>query len=183
MRINLNECCAIFVDFQERLIPAIYGKEALLQSVVKLATGLSLLEVPILITEQYPKGLGSTLPEILEAAEGAPIIEKTTFGALENIEVMGHLEQLKQLGRTKVLLCGIEGHICVLQTALQLLEKGYQPIVVTDCISSRQQADLLVALMRAEREGVQFVTTEMVLFELIDSKEHPKFKAISALIK
>lgn len=183
MGLKQNNCCALIVDFQEKLMPAMHGKEELLKNSLKLLKGLSLLEIPMIITEQYPKGLGATLPEISEAAKGAPIIEKTSFGALESDDVLGHLEQLEQFGRRQVLICGIEGHICVLQTALQLLKKDFQPIFVTDCISSRHQSDLMVSLMRAEREGVQFVSTEMVLFEIMGSKEHPQFKAISALIK
>lgn len=183
MRLKQNNCCALIVDFQERLMPAMHGKEELLKNTVKLVKGLSLLEVPMLITEQYPKGLGSTLPEISEAAKGSPIIEKTSFSALESDDVLGHLEQLEQLGRKQVLICGIEAHICVLQTALQLLKKDFQPIFVTDCISSRHQTDLMASLMRAEREGVQFVSAEMGLFEMLGSKDHPQFKAISNLIK
>lgn len=183
MRLTQDNCCAMIVDFQEKLMPAMHGREALRTSVVKLLKGLSLLEIPMLITEQYPKGLGGTLPEILEAAQGAPVISKTSFGALGDNDVLGHLEQLEQFGRRQVLVCGIEAHICVLQTALQLLDKGLSPILVTDCIASRNQTDLMSAFMRAEREGVQFVSTEMALFELMGGKEHPQFKAISSLIK
>ena len=183
MRLTQDNCCALIVDFQERLMPAMYGREELQNNVVRLLKGLSLLEIPMLITEQYPKGLGHMLPELLEAAQGAPVIAKTSFGALENNDVLGHLEQLEQFGRKQVLVCGIEAHICVLQSALQLLDKGLAPIFVTDCIASRRQPDLMAAFMRAEREGVQFVSTEMALFELMGSKEHPQFKAISALIK
>ncbi|MEA5135869.1 MAG: hydrolase [Candidatus Fimivivens sp.] len=183
MRLTQNNCCALVIDFQEKLMPAMLGRDELQKNVVKLLKGLSLLEIPMLITEQYPKGLGTTLPEITQAAEGAPIIEKTVFGALGANDVLGHLEQLEQFGRKQVLICGIEAHICVLQTALQLLDKGFSPIFVTDCIASRHQPDLMAAFMRAEREGVQFVSTEMVLFEIMGSKEHPQFKAISSLIK
>ncbi len=183
MRLTQDNCCALVIDFQEKLMPAMYGRDALQQNVVKLLKGLSLLEIPMLITEQYPKGLGATLPEIAAAAQGAPVIGKTSFGALSNNDVLGHIEQLEQFGRRQVLVCGIEAHICVLQTALQLLDKGLSPIFVTDCIASRHQPDLMAAFMRAEREGVQFVSTEMALFELVGTKEHPQFKAISSLIK
>lgn len=180
MRLTQNNCCAMVVDFQEKLMPAMFGRDELQKNVVKLIRGLALLEVPMLITEQYPKGLGATLPEIAEAAQGVPIIAKTAFGALGANDVLNHLEQF---GRKQVLVCGIEAHICVLQTALQLLDKGFSPIFVTDCIASRHQPDLMAAFMRAEREGVQFVSTEMALFEIMGSKEHPQFKAISSLIK
>ncbi len=183
MRLTQNNCCALVVDFQEKLMPAMYGRDELEKNVVKLLKGLSLLEIPMLLTEQYPKGLGATLPDIAEAAQGAPIIAKTAFGALGSDDVLGHLEQLEQFGRKQVLVCGIEAHICVLQSALQLLDKGFSPIFVTDCIASRRQPDLMAAFMRAEREGVQFVSTEMALFEIMGAKEHPQFKAISALIK
>lgn len=183
MRLKPNNCCAIVIDYQEKLVPAINKKEELIENSVKLLRGLSMLEIPMVLTEQYPKGLGDTLPEIKEAAKGSPIVAKTTFSALENDDVLGYLEQLEEIGRNQVLICGIEGHICVLQTALQLLKRDFQPIFVTDCISSRHASDYMTAMMRAEREGVQFATTEMVLFELIGGKDHPKFKAISALVK
>lgn len=183
MRLTQDNCCALIVDFQEKLMPPMYGRDELQKNVVKLLKGLSLLEIPMLITEQYPKGLGATLPDIVGAAQGAPVIAKTAFGALGDNDVLGHLEQLEQFGRKQVLVCGIEAHICVLQSALQLLDKGLSPIFVTDCIASRHQTDLMAAFMRAEREGVQFVSTEMALFELMGSKEHPQFKAISSLIK
>lgn len=183
MRLTQDNCCALVVDFQEKLMPAMYGRDELQKNVVKLLKGLSLLEIPMLITEQYPKGLGATLPEIAATAQGAPVIEKTSFGALGNNDVLGHIEQLEQFGRRQVLVCGIEAHICVLQSAMQLLDKGLSPVFVTDCIGSRCQTDLMAAFMRAEREGVQFVSTEMALFELMGAKEHPQFKAISSLIK
>ncbi|MFV0496760.1 MAG: isochorismatase family protein [Candidatus Fimivivens sp.] len=183
MRLTQNNCCALVVDFQEKLMPAMDSRDALQKNVVKLLKGLSLLEIPTLITEQYPKGLGSTLPDIAQALQGAPIIAKTAFGALGADDVLSHLERFGQAGRKQVLVCGIEAHICVMQTALQLLDKGFSPIFVTDCIASRHQPDLMAAFMRAEREGVQFISTEMALFEMMGAKEHPQFKAISALIK
>lgn len=183
MRLKQNNCCALIIDYQQKLVPAMDRKEELIKNSVKLIKGLSLLNIPMIITEQYPKGLGETLPEIKEAAQGAPVFEKTSFGALGSNDVLCHLEQLEELGRDHVLICGIESHICVLQTALQLLRKDFKPIFVTDCITSRHPTDYMTALMRAEREGVEFATAEMVFYELMGAKEHPQFKAISALVK
>jgi len=103
--------------------------------------------------------------------------------AEEFYSIMEQLNKLKAEGREYVLICGIEGHVCVLQSALDLIKNGFKPVFVTDCITSRRCSDYMAAVVRAEKEGVQFVTTEMALFELIGGKEHPHFKAISALVK
>ncbi len=183
MELRQNNCCALVIDYQERLVPAMDRKDELIENSVKLLKGLSMLEIPMLVTEQYPKGLGATVAEIKEAFGDAPVYAKTAFSALGSDEVMEALDKLKSEGREYVLICGIEGHVCVMQSALDLIKKGFKPVFVTDCITSRRCSDYMAAIVRAEREGVQFVTTEMALFELIGGKEHPHFKAISALVK
>lgn len=183
MKLDQNNCCALVIDYQERIVPAMHGKEELLKNSEKLLKGLSLLGIPMIFTEQYPKGLGQTLPEIKQAAPEAPVFAKTSFSALGSGEVMELLKKYKAEGRKNVLICGIEGHVCVFQTALDLVSEGFTPVFVTDCITSRRPSDYMTAMMRAEREGVAFATTEMILFELIGSKEHEHFKAISAIVK
>ena len=183
MELRQNNCCALVIDYQERLVPAMDRKEELIENSVKLLKGLSLLEIPMVVTEQYPKGLGATVSEIKEACGDAPVYAKTAFSALGCDGAKAKLEEYKAQGREYVLVCGIEGHVCVLQSALDLAAQGFKPVFVTDCITSRRCSDFMAAIVRAEREGVQFVTTEMVLFELIGGKEHPHFKAISALVK
>ena len=183
MRLDQNNCCALVIDYQQRLVPAMFKKEELIANSVKLLKGLDLLEVPMVVSEQYPKGLGATVDEIKEALGDAPIYEKTAFSALGCPELLAKLKGFAAQGREYVLICGIESHVCVMQSALQLIDEGFKPVFVTDCITSRKFEDLAAALVRAEKEGIEMASTEMVLFELIKGKEHPHFKAISAIVK
>ena len=137
----------------------------------------------MVVSEQYPKGLGATVDEIKEALGDALIYEKTAFSALGCPELLAKLKEFAAEGRKYVLICGIESHVCVMQSALQLIDEGFKPVFVTDCITSRKIEDYEAALVRAEKEGIEMASTEMVLFELIKGKEHPHFKAISAIVK
>ena len=134
----------------------------------------------MLFTEQYPQGLGKTDPALLALAPGAPVIEKTSFGAADTPVFSA---ALRPLGRDQIILFGIEAHICVLQTALGLKELGYTPVFAADCISSRGEGDYAFALERARQEGILLTSCEALLFELTRAKEHPRFREISALIK
>lgn len=183
MRFNTENCCAIVIDYQERLVPAMNGKEKLITQSQKLLKGLELLGIPMIITEQYPRGLGSTVAEIKQAAPSAEVFAKTSFSALGCEEVAAKIRQFKSEGRENVLICGMESHVCVFKTALDVIDEGMNAVFVTDCIASRDPADLMAAMMRAEREGINFASAEMVLFELIGAKEHEHFKAISAIVK
>ena len=180
MRLNCERCAAVAVDYQERLLPPIRGRERLMKKSAELLEGLSLLSVPVLFTEQYPQGLGKTDPALLALAPGAPVIEKTSFGAADTPAFSA---ALRPLGRDQIILFGIEAHICVLQTALGLKELGYTPVFAADCISSRGEGDRAFALERARQEGILLTSCEALLFELARAKEHPRFREISALIK
>lgn len=170
---------AVIIDMQERLLPAMYEKENLLQNSIKLLQGLRFLEVPVLLTQQYTRGLGATVPEICAAAGTAAYAEKLRFSAYEVLSPL--LPAPKEA--PFVLLSGIEGHICVLQTAIELKEKGYQPVLVTDCISSRKKGDLDISFRRAEQEGILLTTCESILFELTETAGTATFKAVQRLIK
>lgn len=183
MRLDQNNCCALVIDYQERLVPAMFKKEELIENSVKLLKGLSLLGIPMAVSEQYPKGLGATVAEIKEALGDAAIYDKTAFSALGSEQLKADLKKFAEEGRGYVLICGIESHVCVMQSALELIDEGFKPVFVTDCITSRKPEDLASALIRAEKEGIEMASTEMVLFELIKGKEHPHFKAISAIVK
>lgn len=183
MRLKPENCCAIVVDYQERLVPAMHGREQLIEQSRKLLKGLELLGIPMIVTEQYPKGLGSTVAEIKDVVPSAEFFAKTAFSALGSQEVAERLKQFKTEGRENVLICGIEGHVCVFQTAIDVIDAGMNAVFVSDCITSRSLSDYMTAMMRAEREGVNFASAEMVLFELIGAKEHEHFKAISAIVK
>ncbi len=180
MRLYPAQCAAVAVDYQQKLLPPIQNSARLLCKSAELLEGLTLLSVPVLFTEQYSRGLGATDPLLRALVPDAPVIEKVTFGAGDT---PAFCDALKVLRREQILLCGIEAHVCVLQTALDLKAMGYQPVLVADCISSRGEGDYAFALERARQEQILLTSCEALLFELTGSKEHPRFHEISALIK
>lgn len=180
MRITRENCTGLIIDIQEKLYPVIAEKENLLASCVKLTTGLQILKIPIAVTQQYSKGLGETVSEISSLFQPFSYIEKNSFSCLDE---PAYAEFLACSGKTNVLLCGIESHVCVLQTAIDLLEMGYKPIVISDCISSRQLAEKQVVLQRLALEGIRISTVESILFELTRFATAPEFRSISKLVK
>lgn len=170
----------VAIDFQDRLFPVMHEKEQLLDNTLKLIRGMQALDVPVLLTEQYPKGLGPTLPEIKGLLPDAQPIQKTCFSCCDNDEF---LRALESLGRRQVLVCGIEAHICVYQTAMALLRDGYDVQVVADCISSRKPDNKLTCLFRMGAVGVSPTTMEMALFELLKVAKGDAFKQISSIVK
>ena len=170
----------VAIDFQERLFPVMHDKEKLLRNVVKLIKGARVLEIPIILTEQYPKGLGPTIPEIKELLSDVKPIEKVCFSCCDN-EAFGH--SLDSLKRKQVLITGIEAHICVYQTAMALARAGYEVQVVSDCVSSREIENKTVALFKMGAAGISPTSAEMALFELLKMAGGDKFKQISNIVK
>ena len=168
----------LVVDVQEKLLPAIDGAETLLENTLRLVRGAGLLAVPTFATEQYPRGLGPTVGPLALLIPDRPA--KTTFHSLG---APGIVEGLERLGVRHVTLAGIEAHVCVAQTALELLRLGYAVQVAADAVGSRFTIDRDFALRRLERAGAVVTTTEAVLFEWIGDAADPRFKAFSALIK
>lgn len=172
----------VFVDVQEKLNNVIHDKDELIARLEKLLKGLAILEVPILWLEQYPKGLGTTvesLKELLKESGYAPIV-KNTFSAWGSTEFQ---EQLKKSGADHILLAGMESHICVFQTARDLLLENYDVDVIIDCVSSRTKENKDLGIDRMIGYGAGVTGMESLLFELLESADHPKFKDISRLIK
>ncbi len=180
MKINKNEAVLVLVDYQERLMPAMAEKEALVENVVKLAKGCGIHEVPIIVTQQYTKGLGETVQTIREAVDNFNPIEKTSFSCYGE---PGFVEALEKTGRKTVILAGIETHVCVLQTALDLVEHGYRVFLPADCVSSRKLSDKSYGEVRMGSIGVTITSCESVLFELTKDAKDEHFKAISNLVK
>ena len=147
-----------------------------------LLEGCRALGLPIIVTQQYTRGLGPTIPELLEALpqDAREPVEKITFSCCEEPRFM---ERLEASGRQTVLLCGIEAHVCVAQTAVDLREAGYRPVVVADCVSSRRPLDRDTALERMRQEGVLVTTAESLLFELTRRAGTDLFRTISRLVK
>lgn len=180
MRIKTGQCIALGIDFQERLMPVVHAGDEVVRRSRILFSGLSLLQVPIVISRQYPKGLGDTVPAIREAAAGAAVHDKTAFSCFEEPELRAALEAS---GRRTVIVAGVEAHICVLQTVIDLRANGFQVVFAADCTGSRNPDDKALALHRAMQEGAIPSGCESLLFELATSARNPVFKDISALIK
>lgn len=171
----------LVVDVQGKLAELMHQREALFANVQRMIKGAKVLELPILVTEQVPEKLGATRPEIAEhlAKETEPI-HKSSFSCCGNAAFM---EQFKALGRRQVLLTGIETHICVYQTALDLLDLGYEVQLVTDAVSSRAAENRQIGIERMKEAGATLTTTEMALFELLRAAEGPQFKEITKIVK
>ncbi|MBP3663601.1 MAG: isochorismatase family protein, partial [Tyzzerella sp.] len=161
---------------QEKLVPVMYEKERLIQNSAILLAGLRQLGIPMLVTQQYTKGLGITIQEIREAMESDDYIDKISFTAFNSVK-----EQIRD--KKFVIVCGIEAHICVLQTVIDLVEAGFVPVVVEDCISSRKPNDKKIALQRMQQEGAIITTYESLLFELLKVAGTEESKRIQRLIK
>ncbi|MGE6331097.1 isochorismatase family protein [Psychrobacter pacificensis] len=181
-RIARENTQAMIIDVQERLTPYIYDHENIVKKTVTIIKGLQALGIPIMLNEQYKKGLGDSLPELREVLEGdnAKSFEKVTFSACDNNDTWHHLAQQN---RSTVLLIGVEAHVCVLQTALDLLDNGMQPVIIGDAVGSRFPYDKKQAIRRIRRAGGIISTVETILFELCRSSEDPAFKTILNLIK
>ena len=171
----------VTVDMQERLVPAMTGAEELVPRVKILLQGAAELKIPVIATEQYPKGLGPTLPEISELfPEGTVVPAKTSFS------VFGEPEFRVALGRRRprsLIFCGIETHVCVLQSVFDAIEQGFPVILAADAVSSRKGSDVALALEAARQAGAWVLSTESILFLLLKNSLHPSFKAVSKLIK
>ena len=171
----------VIVDVQERLVPAMdeHIRQQVINNIRTLAEAARILDLPVLATEQYPKGLGATVPELASYAE-APIIEKSSFSCCGEENFLNALERKKA---RQILLVGMEAHVCVFQTLLDLQGRGYQVHLVRDAICSRRKTDFLTALESAQLAGATVTTTEMALFQLLLKAGTAEFKAVSALIK
>ena len=180
MRILSEQAACLVIDIQERLVPVMDEKEALIKNCGILIQGLQALGIPILVTQQYTKGLGGTVPDISSLIPDFSYFEKRDFSCCGEPELMLHLNMT---GANNIIVCGIESHICVLQTVLDLKENGFIPIVVTDAISSRTPFSIETAKERFRYEGVLMTSVESVLFELTLSSASPEFKVISKLVK
>lgn len=190
LRLKKEDTVLVGIDFQERLMPAMKNNEELEAAAVKLVKGCRILGVPAVMTQQYTKGLGPTVAALAEALT-APIgeeiggaefqpIEKTSFSAMGE---PAFVEALEKLGRKTVIIAGIEAHVCVQQTVIDLLEKGYTVFVANDCISSRNNTDKKYSQRRMGDAGAVGSTYESILFELCGGAREPGFKQISALVK
>ena len=171
----------VVIDMQETFRAAIADFDETARRIAVAVSGAQLLDVPVVVTEQYPKGLGRTAAEIRAAlAPGVEPVEKTAFSSCGAREFVARLEQT---GARQILVCGIEAHICVNQTTHDLLARGYQVHILTDCITSRAARDREAGISKMQRSGALPSTAELALFELLRDARHEQFKAVQKLIK
>ena len=180
MKLNREDTAVLVIDYQEKLMPAMHNKDAFIPRTRMLLQGLHALDIPVVVSEQYPKGLGSTVPEIKEVLGIAPVLPKTTFSCLDDDAIRTAIEATEC---STILICGAEAHICVLQSAMDLVAMGKTVVLVEDCLGSRFAHAMEIGLRRAEQEGILLTTAEAVLFELLRKASGPEFKNISKLVK
>ncbi|NJN67215.1 MAG: hydrolase [Chloroflexaceae bacterium] len=170
----------LIIDVQGNLAQAMDQKETLFANLTTLIRGAHVLELPIILTEQYPKGLGPTIPEIADLLPGIQPISKVAFSCCGEERFM---QALTALNRSQVLVAGIEAHVCVYQTAADLLRRGYEVEIVTDAVSSRTASNRDTGLARMKDCGARLTSVEMALFELMKVAGGDQFKAIQKLVK
>lgn len=180
MLIRARESALVVIDMQERLVPAMMAPARTIKNACLLLHAAQKTNVPALLTEQYPKGLGRTIPEIRKAAGAAKILPKMHFSCMENADFAA---AFKALDRRQAILTGMEAHICVMQTAASLVEGGYEVFVVSDATASRTLESETACLARLSAAGVSIVTTEMVIFEWLGQAGTDAFKEMLPLIK
>jgi nicotinamidase-related amidase len=183
MLIDATKSSLLIVDMQERLLPAMADGKGVLKQAAILLKAVKALDVPVAVSEQYPKGLGHTIEILNQDIGNAPVFEKSSFSCWRDDGLRKHFTAHRDGGRPQVIIAGIEAHVCVTQTAIDLAQAGFGVFVVADAVSSRAEASVALALARMGQSGVEVVNTEMAVFELLGKAGTPEFKALSALIK
>jgi nicotinamidase-related amidase len=178
--LSAGDAFLVVIDIQERFRSVQKDFESMAAGAARLSRACRLLDVPILLTEQYPKGLGSTIRELRDVLGETRAFTKTCFSSCGSDEFS---RGLRDLGRRQALVCGIETHVCVSQTVHDLLQSGFAVQVAVDAVGSRNPLDHEVALRRMERSGAILTTSEAAAFELLRDAANPKFKEVQALFK
>ena len=178
--LDIQNCCLVVVDVQGKLARLMYDKQVLFKNIQILIKTAKILNIPILWCQQCPDALGPTIPEIAQLLTGNEPIDKSAFSCCgaEQFNI-----KLNESARQQVLLCGIETHVCIYQTAVDLLAKGFSVDMIADAVSSRTPENKQIAINRMAAGGINITCTEMALFELLKTAEHHQFKQIAKLIK
>ncbi|MBQ6621304.1 MAG: 5'/3'-nucleotidase SurE [Mogibacterium sp.] len=179
-RIEDGKTLCVLVDYQEKLLPAMRKSSDLLENAAKFARCADRLDLPVILTQQYTRGLGPTVPEIRQAIRHYDRVEKLSFSCWD---APGFEDKIASAVSRKVVIAGIESHICVLQTALDFLRRGYEVTVLRDCCASRRKEDHEAAMEMLSKEGCTVTTWEAFVYRLLGSSTHTAFKAISAIVK
>jgi nicotinamidase-related amidase len=180
MLIERDKSCLLVVDVQEKLAPAVADPVGVIRNAGILMQAAARLGIPVLLSEQYPQGLGTTVPALRALAPDSARVAKLSFSCAADAGLRQRIEEAR---RPLIVIAGLEAHVCVLQSALGLQQAGYQAVVVADAISSRTPANREAALQRLRENEVEVATTEMVLFEWLGQAGTPEFKELSRLIK
>ncbi len=180
MLIKPKDSCLIVIDMQDRLVPAMQAPARTIRNAGILIRAADRLDIPILMTEQYPKGLGRTVEQLAGVSAKAQVVEKTHFSCMQE---PAFAAAFHALGRKQAVIAGMEAHICVLQTGVQLMDEGFEIFVVTDATSSRTLESEQACLDRLQACGAGIVTTEMAVFEWLGAAGTPAFKELLPLIK
>ena len=173
----------LIVDMQERILPAMNDSQGAIDRCLQLLGAARTLSIPILVSEQYPHGLGPTVSALRESAQGTPVFTKLHFSCAADPDIAAKVREFLASGRTQLVLAGIEAHVCVLQSALGFKEMGFDCFVATDATTSRARASIVVANDRLRSSGISLITTEMAVFEWLHTAGTPEFKYLSNLLK
>lgn len=178
--LDTSNSLLLVIDIQDRLVASL-DKDVIVTRVGKLVDAANILDVPVVLSEQYPKGLGHTVPLISsKLKEGTPVVEKTSFSLLRE---EGFLDRIKAYGKKQIVICGIETHICVHQTAEELINAGFEVVVAKDACASRSKYEFKQGIEAMHDNGAKISCVEIILFEWLRGAKHPKFKEVQALIK
>jgi nicotinamidase-related amidase len=177
-----NRCALVVVDIQEKLLPPIFNKETLVKNSQLLVRLTKILSIPVMVTTQYTKGLGAVVPEIASLLTDVPPIDKLEFSCFGSDQFRSGLKSLPG-NRNTVLLCGMEAHICVMQTALGALNEGYLVHVASDAVGSRAEWNWKIGLDRMKAAGAVISSTEMMMYELLRCSGTPQFKELLPYLK
>lgn len=170
----------VIIDVQGKLARMVYESEELIANIRKLILGCQAMSIPIVWLEQYPEGLGGTVPEISKLLEPKKPLAKRTFNGLYNPVIE---QSFDKLNRSKLLVCGIEAHVCVYQTAMALIEKNYEVQLVVDAVSSRRKDSVDLAINKLNEKGAELTNVEMCLYELVKDSRKDVFREILRLVK
>lgn len=180
MSLSRNDTLLLIIDVQDKLAATMNQRAKVISNIQKLVFTAEKLNMPVIVTEQYPKGLGKTVPEIIENLNKYEPIEKVTFSCCKENKF---INKLKEVNKKNIIICGMETHVCVQQTSLELVELGFRVYVIGDATCSRRKESWKFSLHRIRAGGAVVTTAESVIFELLESSNQPEFKDILSILK
>jgi nicotinamidase-related amidase len=180
MRLRREEAFLLVVDVQQKLAPHVEGHDRVISKTAALVRAARKLSIPVLISEHCPELIGATVPSLLELVGAEAVMRKTHFAGTDEPALFSRIESLK---RKQAVVCGMEAHVCVMQTALGLSERAFQPFVVRDAVGSRREEDRETALDRVRGAGCEIATAEMAIFEWMGRADIPQFRELLAIVK